>query len=788
MFSFLRRSYNIITGRSFRTASHIVKRLNTTGVDEEEKEVRRWNKVLTTHMRNGQYVLARSLFDKMCSRNSVTYNVMISGYISNNRLDLALLLFNNAPVNSYDVVTYNIVLNGFVKNHNLSAALYLFDKMVYRDVVTWNTMISAYALNGLVKEAQEMFDKAPVKNNISWNGLLAAYLQNNHFTSAVKLFESNPEWELVSWNAMLAGYSRRKLMKEARSLFDKMPCRDNITLNTMITGYAQSGDLKSAEALFNITPSKDVYTWTGMISCYSQNNQIESARGIFDMMPRRNTTSWNAMIFAYIQNHDLVNAKSLFDQMERDQMTTTTYNILLTGLLQAGEIDSGRALFAQIPQTDSVSFSAMIAGFSQAGLTEEAMKMFVRMRRTGPPVRLNRSTMACMLATCGDVAMLEVGKQVHGALVRTGFMKGCFVENALIAMYSKCGVIEDAYVAFCGVEERDVVTWNTIICGFSRHGFGKEALNVFAMMTSVSNSTKPDDVTMVNFYFYFIFFYLSSSGVFLISLLQIAVLSACSHAGMIDAGTNYFYTMQKTYGLNPKPEHYTCMIDLLGRAGRLTEAERLIETAPFDPDSTMWGALLGACRKYNNTKLGEKAALEAFRLEPDNAGMYVLLSNLYASSGKWSNAGELRILMRDRGVKKVPGFSWIEVDNKVHVFSVGDSLHPETEKIYWFLEELGLKLKKAGFVSSPKLVLHDVEEEEKEEMLKHHSERLAVVYGIMNVPKGRPIRVMKNIRVCEDCHTAIKHISKIEDRLIVLRDSNRFHHFKDGSCSCADYW
>lgn len=269
---------------------------------------------------------------------------------------------------------------------------------------------------------------------------------------------------------------------------------------------------------------------------------------------------------------------------------------------------------------------------------------------------------------------------------------------------------------------------------------------------------------------------------------QVGVLAACSHSGLVEKGISYFYSMHHDFGVTAKPEHYTCMIDLLGRAGRLAEAHDLMKDMPFEPDSTMWGALLGASRIHRNPELGRSAAEKIFELEPENAGMYVLLSNIYASSGKWRDARKMRVMMEERGVKKVPGFSWIEVQNKVHTFSAGDCVHPEKEKIYAFLEDLDMRMKKAGYVSATDMVLHDVEEEEKEHMLKYHSEKLAVAYGILNIPPGRPIRVIKNLRVCGDCHNAFKYISAIEGRLIILRDSNRFHHFRGGSCSCGDYW
>ncbi|XP_008797547.2 pentatricopeptide repeat-containing protein At4g02750 [Phoenix dactylifera] len=721
-----------------------------------DAEILRWNKAITDHMRHGRCDAAADLFDRMPRRSTVSWNTMISGYIANGRFPVALRVFAAMP--RRDAVSWNTMIHGHVCNRDLASARRLFDEMPEKDTVSWNTMISAYAGSGLVELAQDMFDRTPNRNAISWNGLLAAYVGNGRLEAARQLFDSNPHWETVSWNAMIAGYAQRKRMAEARQLFDRMPQRDVVSWNTMISGYAQSGDMAEAKRLFDGSPYKDVFTWTAMVSGYAQNGMLDEARKMFDKMPERNSVSWNAMIAAYVQCRRMDEAEELFNSMPCRNVNS--WNTMITGYAQAGMIERAREMFDMMPQRDSVSWAAMIAGCSQGGFSEEALRLFVGMGRSRE--RMNRSSFTCVLSTCADIAMLECGTQVHGRLVKAGYGMGCFVGNALLAMYCKCGSIDEAYKAFNEMAERDVVSWNTMIAGYARHGFGKEALEIFDMMRATN--TKPDDITMVG------------------------VLSACSHAGLVDKGIAYFYSLHRDFGITAKPEHYTCMIDLLGRAGRLADAEALIREMPFEPDASMWGALLGASRIHRNTKLGERAAERIFEMEPDNAGMYVLLSNLYASSGKWTDVDKMRVMMQERGVRKVPGFSWIEVKNKVHTFSVGDSVHPDKEKIYSFLEELDVKMKKAGYVSATEMVLHDVEEEEKEHMLKYHSEKLAVAFGILNVPPGRPIRVIKNLRVCEDCHNAFKHISAIENRLVILRDSNRFHHFSGGSCSCGDYW
>ncbi|KAH9801567.1 pentatricopeptide repeat-containing protein [Citrus sinensis] len=681
---------------------------------------------------------------------------MISGYLLNGQLDPARQVFDQMP--QRDLVSWNVMISGYVRNKSLSAARNLFEMMPKRDVVSWNTMLSGYAQNGYADAARRIFDRMLEKNEISWNGLLAAYVQNGRIEEACMLFESKANWEVVSWNSLMGGFVKQKRLGDAKWIFDRMPVRDEVSWNTMITGYAQNNYLAEAQRLFEEAPVKDVFTWTAMVSGYVQNGKVDEARMIFDAMPEKNTVSWNAMIAGYVQTKRMDMARELFEAMTCKNVAS--WNTMITGYAQSGEITHARNLFDRMPQHDCISWAAIIAGYAQSGYSEDSLRLFIEMKRYGE--RLNRSPFTSVLSTCANLASLELGKQLHGQLVKVGFEAGCFVGNALLVMYCKCGSVEEAYHAFEEIVDKDVISWNTMIAGYARHGFGKDALMLFESMKTVG--IKPDDITMVG------------------------ILSACSHTGLVEKGTEYFYSMNRDYGVIPNSKHYTCMVDLLGRAGRLDEAQNLMKNMPFEPDAATWGALLGACRLYGKTELAEKAAEVIFEMEPENAGMYVLLSNLYAASGRWGDVSKMRLKMRDRGVKKVTGYSWLEVQNKVHTFSVGDTLHPEKDRIYAYLEELEFKLKQDGFVYSTKLVLHDVGEEEKEHMLRDHSEKLAVAYGILSIPAGRPIRVMKNLRVCEDCHNAIKHISKIVGRLIILRDNNRFHHFSGGSCSCGDYW
>ncbi|CAN1815254.1 Pentatricopeptide repeat-containing protein At3g49710 [Linum perenne] len=272
----------------------------------------------------------------------------------------------------------------------------------------------------------------------------------------------------------------------------------------------------------------------------------------------------------------------------------------------------------------------------------------------------------------------------------------------------------------------------------------------------------------------------------------VALLSACAHTGKVEEGRRYFDMMKHEFGIEPEAEHFSCMIDILSRAGKLGEAERLVETMPFIPGTAEWATLLGACRKHGDTELAEKAANKLLRLEPANATPYVLLANIYTDSGKWEDVAKVRKLMRERGIKKVPGCSWLELQNKVHVFVAEDNSHPMMKQIRDYLNWMVMKIKQAGYVPELRCALikdnDETRDENKETSLRHHSEKLAVAFGLMSTRDGEPITVMKNLRICGDCHNAMKYISAVFCRKITVRDANRFHCFEEGQCSCGDYW
>lgn len=323
--------------------------------------------------------------------------------------------------------------------------------------------------------------------------------------------------------------------------------------------------------------------------------------------------------------------------------------------------------------------------------------------------------------------------------------------------------MEQSQNIFDWVNEKDEASWNVLIAGYGIHGHGLKAIELFKSMQSYG--CRPDSFTFMG------------------------LLMACNHAGLVAEGLEYLGQMQSLYGIRPKLEHYACVVDMLGRAGQLNEALKLVNEMPDEPDSGIWSSLLSSCRNYGDLDIGEEVAKKLLELGPDKAENYVLVSNLYAGLGKWDEVRKVRQRMKDIGLQKDAGCSWIEIGGKVYRFLVGgDGSLLESKRIQQTWTKLEKKISKIGYKPDTSCVLHELEEEEKIEILKSHSEKLAISFGLLNTAEGTTLRVCKNLRICVDCHNAIKLVSKVVKREIIVRDNKRFHHFKNGFCTCGDYW
>jgi pentatricopeptide repeat protein len=433
---------------------------------------------------------------------------------------------------------------------------------------------------------------------------------------------------------------------------------------------------------------------------------------------------------------------------------------MIAGYSQSGNVGEALNLFEKAPSRDVISWNTMISTYAQSGCFDEAFSLYKKMLPAG--VKPNATTFASIIPACANSAALQQGRCVHDDIIRSGVESRVFVGSALVDMYAKCGSIEDARQVFDQMPERNVVSWTAMIVGYAINGYGKEALKLFEEMQQTD--AKPNNITFVG------------------------ILSACCHAGLVDDGLRYFDSMSRHYNITPSVDHYCCIVDLLGRKGRLDEAEDFVLKMPIKPDAAIWVSLLGASRVHKNMELGERVAKHLVDVDPNNSSHYVLLSNIYAEADRWDDKEKVRKLMSERKVIKTPGQSWIEVNNKVNFFLTGDRSHPQTPKIHAVLHRLSMLMKESGYVPDRDFVLHDIEDEKKEHLLYYHSEKLAIAFGLINTPTETPIRIFKNLRVCGDCHSATKVISKIVGREIIVRDTKRFHHFKGGQCSCGDYW
>lgn len=459
---------------------------------------------------------------------------------------------------------------------------------------------------------------------------------------------------------------------------------------------------------------------------------------------------------------NLSSALQVFD--ETPQPTLPSWNSIIHAHVKLGSLENARKLFEKVPKRNVITWSTMIDGHVKCGDYKQALELFRDMQLIEiDGVQPNEFTMSSVLSACGRLGALEHGKWVHAYIDRCGLKVDVVLGTSLIDMYAKCGSIERARWVFNGLgQNKDVMAWSAMISGLAMHGHGEECLDLFSQMQDCG--VRPNDVTFVG------------------------VLCACVHMGLVNEGREYFERMTEEFGITSTIQHYGCLVDLYGRAGLIDKAWDVVKSMPMKPDVLIWGSLLSGSRMHDNSEMCEFAIKQLVELEPMNSGAYVLLSNVYAKMGRWNDVRYVRDLMDAKGIKKLPGCSLVELEGVLHEFLAGDESHPENREIHLMLDEIMKRIKLAGYVENTRDVLLDLDEDGKELSLSLHSEKLAIAFSFIKTKPGTPIHIVKNLRICIDCHVAIKMISEVFDREIVVRDCNRFHHFSKGVCSCKDYW
>ncbi|KAH9309378.1 hypothetical protein KI387_037289 [Taxus chinensis] len=590
------------------------------------------------------------------------------------------------------------------------------------------------------------------------NRLVEMYAKCEKMENARQVFDEMPERNVFSWNTIMGGYSKRGYVEDARELFDQMPERDVVSWTTVISGYAQNGNRVEALALFGVThrtgcePNQSTFAsiinaCTGLqaiqcgkqvhnliiktgfemhaivgnalIDMYGKFGIIEDAYNVFDKMPNREEVSWSAMIAGYVQNGDREKAFNLFKLMLEAgvkpndfifasalgacvslagigqgmqvhahiirsgyQLNIFVANALVDMYVKCGSMEYGCLVFENMPEPDAISWTSLIVGYSQTGNSQQAMKLFCQMRQFG--VGPDSVTFSSILSSCAGLATGKQGRQVHAIIIKSSLMSSVAVGSALVNMYAKCGEIQDAQQVFDRMPEQNIASWNALIGGYGHNGHGIPAIQLFEHM--LSEGFKPNDASFIS------------------------VISACCHAGLVDEGCHFFNSMINDHFIAPRPDHFACMVDLLGRAGHLEEAADIINNMTIEPDASIWGALLNACRIHPNIELAQLAAERLFELEPQSAGPYVLFSNILAAAGRWDDVATVRRMMKDKGVRKIPGCSWIEMNNQVHTFVVTDIVHTQIEDSDAMLERLAKQMEVVGNVPKYDLLLDYMEE------------------------------------------------------------------------------
>ena len=739
------------------------------------------NVMISGYLKFGNLSKARELFDGMLERTAVSWTILIGGYLQSNQSKEACRLYgdmrrggtepdyvtlvtllsgcgeletNNVIVQIHthviklgyecNLMVCNSLVDAYCKTHCLYLASQLFKQMLIKDTVTFNALMTGYSNEGSSEEAIKLFlelQNSGIKpSEFTFAALLCAAvgLDDTNFGQQVHglIIKTNFVWNVFVGNALLDFYSKHDRVDLARKLFHEMPELDGISYNVVITGHAWNGQFEESFDLFR----------------QLQFTRFDRRQFPFATLLSIATNTLNWRIGRQIHCQAIAVGAYLDPVVE---------NSLVDMYAKCDRYEEAQKIFENITCKSTVPWTVMISAYVQKGRYEEGIKVFIDMQRTGVPS--DQATFASILRACANVASICLGRQVHSLLIRSGFMSNVYSGSALLDTYAKCGCMKDAIKSFGEMPERNSVSWNALISAYAQNGNVDGTLDSFQQM--IQSGYKPDSVSFLS------------------------ILSACSHCGFVEEALRHFNSMTQIYEVTPKREHYASMVDVLCRNGRFDEAEKLMAQMPFEPDEIMWSSVLNSCRIHKNHELAKKAADQLFNMEElRDAAPYINMSNIYAVAGQWDNVAKVKKAMRDRGVRKVPAYSWVEIKHQTHVFSANDKSHPQMKKILRKIDALTKQMEKKGYKPDTTCALHDVDEVIKIETLKYHSERLAIAFALLNTPDGSPIVVMKNLRACTDCHAAIKMISQIVGREIVVRDSSRFHHFKDGFCSCGDYW
>lgn len=641
------------------------------------------NNLICKYAKCRELGIAHKLFDEMPHRDAVSWNSIIAGCVNCGSFETAWVLFNAMRISRFKVDEYTLgsTLKGvaYMERVNVGEQLHsVIVKMGHAgNLYTGSALLDMYAKCGRIDAAFTVFQHMPKCNSVSWNALIAGYAQLGDRETAFWLLEcmelEGMGLDEGTFVPLLTLLNNSKLLATTMQLHAKIVKHGmefhNTAHNAMITSYAECGAVKDAEKVFySVGGTLDLVTWNSMIAGYLVHGQETPLFKIFVQMQG---LGFDPDMYTYTSI-----ISSCFNEAHQNQGKSLHGLVIKRGLeklipvsnslismyfkINGRTMKDAMAVFESMDSKDSMSWNSILTGLSQAGHSEIALKLFGDMHTL--QVMIDHYAFSAVLRSCSDLATLQLGQQVHVVVLKYGFESNEFVASSLIFMYSKCGIIEDARKSFEATTKDSTITWNSLIFGYAQHGQGKVALDIFNLMRE--RKVSMDHITFV------------------------AVLTACSHMGLVEEGCEILKCIESDYGIPLRMEHYACGIDLYGRAGRIDEVRALLNSMPFKPDAMVLKTLMGACRICGDIELASQVAGQLLELEPEEHSTYVLLSSIYSHLRRWDDKASVTKLMKERGVKKVPGWSWIEIKNKVHAFNAEDRSHPCWEQIYQRLKEL----------------------------------------------------------------------------------------------------
>ncbi|KAL1225234.1 Pentatricopeptide repeat-containing protein [Cardamine amara subsp. amara] len=553
-------------------------------------------------------------------------------------------------------------IHAFMFRHSIETNVQIFTKFL---------VMSASAVG--ISHARKLFDQRPHReDSFLCNSMIKAYLEARQYPDSFALYRDlrnetcfapdNFTFTTLTKSSTLSMCVYQGLQLHSQ-IWRSGFCADMYVSTGVVDMYAKFGKMGCAKNVFDEMPQRNEVSWTALICGYARCGELDLACKLFDEMPQvKDVVIYNAMMDGYVKSGDMASARRLFDEMTHK--TVITWTTMIHGYCNNKDIESARGLFDAMPERNLVSWNTMIGGYSQNKQSREAIRLFQEMQ-TNTSLDPDDVTIVSVLPAISDMGALGLGEWCHHFAQRKKLDKKVKVCTAILDMYSKCGEIEKAKRMFDMMPEKEVASWNAMIFGYALNGNARAALNLFLTMLE---EVKPDEVTML------------------------AVFSACNHGGLMEEGRKWFHMMDE-FGLIAKIEHYGCMVDLLGRAGHLKEAEDLITNMPFKPNGIILSSFLSACGQYKDIDMAERILKKAVELEPQNDGNYVLLRNLYAADKRWDDVGMVKRMMRKNEAKKEVGCSMIEMNYIVSEFISGDTTHPHLRSIHLVLEKLLVHMK-----------------------------------------------------------------------------------------------